>query len=358
MINFVDLSILIILLISTTTSVFIFKAIQYKKSFFQINEELSNSKVTETSKIKMLENLHDDLGNKNDEQIIINNFYFKNKNVWYWYNILLIVAIPALIYIAVKYVSKDIQVYIVFFSLSIIISVLLIGYYFARKLLGKVSIKLRNIVQIIFSITIENIYITFTSLTIFLILLNLYLLVLTTLVDKNITFQLFNTLSSSINSYQILESTSDIQLSLSTLFFSLAIGGTVIFSTTHYYLNQRREIENELSTQVNRYLKWHKENESVLYLNIADSLKGDKINKFYDALIELRSSLNVYNIKERKIPTQRYERFIGLIIISYFGGIFAIIVPSDLMNFTFLLFCGITCVYIWLTYLIFRDTRA
>ena len=358
MINFVNLSIIIILLISIKTSVFIFKSIQYKKSFFQINEELSNSKTRETSKIETLENLHDDLGNKNDEQIVLNNFYFKKKNVWYWYNILLMVATPVLIYLAVKqYIPKNIQVYVLFFSLSIIISVLLISYYLARKSLGKVPIKLRDIMQIIFSITIENIYITFTTLTIFLILLDLYLLVLATLVDKNITVQAFNTLSS-INSYRILESTSDIQFSLSTLFFSLAIGGTVIFSTTHYYVNQRREIENELSTQIDKYLKWHEENESVLYLNIADSLKGDKINKFYDALIELRSSLNVYTIKELKIPTQRYERFICLIITSYFGGIFTIIVPSDLINFTFLFFCGITSVFIRLTYLIFRDIRA
>lgn len=359
MINFENLSIIILLLISTIISVSIFNFVQYKKSFFQINEELSKAETTESSKIKILSNLHDYLGDKNDEQIMINNLYFKKKNIGYWYNLFLIVTVPVLIYIVLEqHLSKNVEAFLLFFSLSIVISIVLIIYFIIGKILGKISIKLRRIIEIIAHIAIKNTFLIFSTLTIFLILLYLYMLVLTTLIDKNITIEVFNILISDLSSYKITESTNDTQRSISTLFFSIAISGTVIFTITSLYLIRKEELKKKLSTQAKEYRKWYNENELILHLNITDVLNGDKINRFYNSLTELRSNLNFYTVKEVKIPIQRYKSFIYLIITSYFGGIFTVIVPDDLMNFVFMFFCGICGIFIILAYQIFIDYRA
>lgn len=355
MAHFEDLIIIILLVVSTIISIIIFNLIYYKKSFFQINEELSNFETIKSGETKGLTRLYDLLEEKTNEQIMINNFHFNRKNTEYLYRISLVIFVPLIIYVVLMYdYSKNVEFFFVFFALSVFVSVLLVIYFIVCKFIGVKNLQLKSLIGIILSIFVKNLLLIFVTLTLFLLLLYFYILV-----DKNATMDLLNKAISNISSSETIFSIDGIKFSLSSLFFTLAIGGTVIFSITHHYLNDKKRMKEELEIQLEVYKKWYNiyenKSETILYLKVNDALNANKLNKFYDALTELRSNLNVHSIEILKIRIQRYDFFIYLIILSYFGGIFTILAPADFMNIIFFLFCLICGISIMLAYVIFTD---
>lgn len=393
MINFTDIVIIILLIFSTIVSSFILELFQYKKPFSQINEMLSNSETTKGNKIKTLRNLHDYLENKTDRQIMLDNFQFKRKNIKYLYNFLLAGIIPLTTYTFLNQdLPENIKVYLVFFSPSIIILIFLGIYFFTLELkhlsikikrttfceryyiledfvffvtellshcrkfhLSKTLKRLGKLIEICASIVLKIFLLVLITMTIFWVLLYFCVLIIDILINKNATIEIFNTLISYVSSHKITESTNGIKFSLSTLFFTLAISGTVIFSINQIYLAQKQELENKLSMKLEDYIKWYYQNKSVLDLSIVDSLSENKRNKFNDALIELRSKLNDPTIKKLKTPVKNYKSFINLIVISYFMGIVTVFVPVDIINFIFVFFCMSSIIFIVLAYQIFCD---
>lgn len=394
MINFTDLVIIISFIISMIISSFILRSFQYKKSFFQINQMLSSSETIEGSKIKILRNLHDYLEDKTDKQIMLDNFQFKCKYITYFYNFLLIIT-PLTTYAFLNQgLSENIKSYIIFFTPSIIILMLLGIYFFALEFRhlsikikrmkfsdmhyiledfifyftnllfqcrkfhpSKILKKLGKVIEVYISIFIKSYLLIFATMTILLLLLNFYLLVINSDINKDATIELFNKLIFYASSYKITESDS-IQFSLSTLFFTLAISGTVIFSINQSYLIQKQELENKFSKKSPDYVNWYSKNKLVLDLSIIDSFSENKRHKFNDALIELRSIVNDPTTKRLKIPIKRYESFICLIFASYFGGIFTILFPIAFMNFIFVCFCIASIIFIVLAYQIFCDYKS
>ena len=220
-----DLFIIILLVISTVISVFIFNPFHHKKSFFQINEELSDSETIKFSDVKVLGSLHDYLEDKTNEQIMVNNFHFKRKNIEYWYRISLVILVPLIIYTILKCdSSKNIETLLIFFALSIVMSVLLSIYFIVCKILGVTHIQLKSLIGIILSIFIKNFLLIFITLTLFLLLLYLYILV-----DKHAAIELLNAVISNVSSSEITDSIDGIKFSLSSLFFTLAIGIPLFF---------------------------------------------------------------------------------------------------------------------------------
>lgn len=394
MINFTDFCIIILLIISMIISYLILQSFQYKKSFFQINQILSSSETIEGSKIKILRNLHDYLEDKTDKQIMLDNFQFKCKYIRYFYYFLLIV-IPLTTYTFLNQgLSESIKPYIIFFTPSVIILIFLSIYflllefihismeikrrklfdrhyiledfifYFADLLFqcrefhpSKILKKLGKVIEVYISIFVKSYLLIFATTTIFLLLLNFYLLVINGDISKDATIEIFNKLILYVSSYKITESDS-IQFSISTLFFTLAISGTVIFSINQSFLNQKRELENKLSNKFQDYVNWYSKNKLVLDLSIIDSFSENKRYKFNDALIELRSKINDPATKRLKMPVKRYESFIYLIFASYFGGIFTILFPITFMNFIFACFCIASIIFIVLAYQIFCDYKS
>ncbi|WP_440954758.1 hypothetical protein ACSAZK_14360 [Methanosarcina sp. Mfa9] len=355
--TFEDLSIFLLLVISTAVSVFIFNSIQPKKSFYQIYNELLKSETTKIKEIKILDNLHDYLEDYSNEQIIISNLQLGGKKAYYWYKILLVILISIVVFGTIQInISKNISTFLVYFMPSAIILIGMIICFCYAKYQKKINIQLKILLETIINITIKNIFIITTSLVIFLMFLTVYVIILISLVDENTTKEIFNTTISHILTYRI-ESTNGIQFSLATLFFTLAISGTVIFSITSSYLRQKRTIESKLSTQLEDYKKWYAENESTLNLNVRDTFNKDKLNKYYDALTDLHSMLNVSTIKELKTPIQMYDSFIYLIVTSYFLGIITSIIPADFMNLVFIFFIMMCGLFILLAYNIFKNYR-
>lgn len=272
MISLEDLFIIILLVISTVFSVTIFNPLYQKKSFFQINEEISNSETIKSGEIKVLSSLYDCLENKNDEQIMINNFHFKRKNIEYWYKIFLVIFIPLIIYTPLKCdLPKNTQAFLIFFTLGIIMSALLSFYFIICKIRGVTHIELKSLFGIVLFIFIKSFLIVFVTLTFLMLLLYLYILV-----DKYAAIELLDKVIPNISLSEMTDSIYGIKFSLSSLFFTLAIGSTVIFSIINHYLVDKKRMEEELKTKLEVYRKWYEkyenEEEAVLYLRVNDAL--------------------------------------------------------------------------------------
>lgn len=375
-------------------SCFILQSFQYKKSFIQINQILSSSETIEGSKIKILRNLHDYLEDKTDKQIMLDNFQSRCKYIKYFYNFLLII-IPLTMYTFLNQgLSEYIKLYVMFFIPSIII-LMLLGIYFlifefihlsikikqmkfsdmyyiledfifyftdllfqCRKFHpSKILKKIGKIIEVFISIFVKSFLLICATMTIFLLTVYIFIFIMNFCINKSYTIEIFNTLISYLSPHKIIESTNGMQFSLSTLFFTLAISGTVIFSINQIYLAQKQELENKLSTKLEDYIEWYDQNKLVLDLSIIDSFDENKRNKFNDALTELRSKLGDSTIKNLKVPIKNYQNFIHLIMISYFMGVVTILFPIDFMSFVFVCFCIASFTFIVLAYQIFCDYK-
>lgn len=376
-------------------SCFILQSFQYKKSFIQINQILSSSETIEGSKTKILRNLHDYLEDKTDKQIMLDNFQFQCKYIKYFYNFSLII-IPLTMYTFLnKGFSENNKLYLIFFTPSVII-LMLIGIYFlifefihlstkikrmkfsgmhysledfifyftdllfqCRKVHpSKILKKIGKVIEIFMFTFVKSFLLIFATLIIFLLFLYICIFIINIYINKSDTIEIFNTLVSYVSSHKITESTNGIRFSLSTLFFTLAISGTVIFSINQIYLAQKQELENKLSTKLKDYIEWYNQNKLALDLSIIDSFDENKRNKFNDALTELRSKLSDSTIKNLKIPVKNYQNFIYLIVISYCMGIVTILVPVDFISYIFAFFCIASFTFIILAYQIFCDYKS
>lgn len=394
MTNFTNLFIAILFIISMFISCFILQSFQYKKSFIQINQILSSSETIETSKTKILRNLHDYLEDKTDKQIMLDNFQFQCKYIKYFYNISLII-IPLTMYLFLSQgLSENNKLYLIFFTPSVII-LMLLGIYFLifefihlstkmkqmkfscmHYMLGdfifcftnllfqclkfhpsKILKKMEKVIEIFIYIFVKSFLLIFATLTIFLLLLCICIFIINLFINKNDTIEISNALVSCISSHKITESTDSIQFSLSALFFTLAISGTVIFSINQVYLAQKQELENKLSTKLEDYIEWYNQNKLALDLNIFDSFDESKRNRFNDVLAELRSKLSDPTVKNLRVSVKNYQNFIYLIIISYCTGIITILIPVDFMSHIFVCFCIASSMFIVLAYQIFCDYK-
>jgi hypothetical protein len=172
--------------------------------------------------------------------------------------------------------------------------------------------------------------------------------------DKQSTIQLFNLIISGISTFDV-ESINGNRFSLSMIFFTLAIGGTVIFSITNSHIKQKGKITEELHKQINIYEKWFEENEKFLSVKLEDLLNKTVISNFYNAVDALSVKLNVRDFRRLKAPIQRFYSIVALITISYFTAILTVIAPPSFMNLLFLLFTICCGSFIFYAYKIFKD---
>jgi hypothetical protein len=94
--------------------------------------------------------------------------------------------------------------------------------------LGIYKTKRTSLAYTAVSLAKKNFLIIVNSLILFSIFLALFTLFIVTLTDKESTIQLFNLMISGIRAFDV-ESINGNRFSLSTIFFTLAIGGTVSF---------------------------------------------------------------------------------------------------------------------------------
>jgi hypothetical protein len=157
--------------------------------------------------------------------------------------------------------------------------------------------------------------------------------------------------------YGGLESISSNQFSLAGLFFTFAIGGTIIFSVTSRYLTQKKKIDEMLLKDAKKYEKWFENNKYNVSFNFHDIIKVDsgKIKGYNQALFDLRSELNIDGYIKSIHPVKRYELFCLFIPIMYILGLFTLILTEPLINFLFSFFILLSVLFMLLLYYIFKD---
>lgn len=355
MINVGDLLIYLLFIISTSISIFIFQKIKARKSFCKTYSKISSAEVKQNETIYIVENLQDYLNNYSEEQILFDNLNFCKKEFVFWYDIFFVVSFT-LIFFSIVYsnLPDEIKWLLMFITNAIIMSLIMILYSFICKRLRVCPIRRKSLASTLWNITIKNIIIITMSITIFIISVTTLSLFLSTLIDENSTVQLFATAISEISAYH-LESINGNRFSLSALFFTLAIGGTVVFSITNFHLRQKEKINEELSKQINIYEKWFEENKQFLSIKLKNIFNKDTLIVFYNAIDVLSVKLGVKDFRKLKDPVQRYYSIIMVITVSYFMAILTVIVPSNFMNFLFFIFVVCCGLFIFYTYKIFND---
>lgn len=341
-----DLFIIVLFIISGSITFVVFSNFIFKKSFHQIHDKLLKSDQTDEKKILIIKNLHEFVTEYSDEQILIFNFRFSCLKSNHWYSLIFISII--LIYILVM-IRFELSPYIG----TSIIFLICIGYLFLIAFIWWRSdrVSIRNIVNV-FPLIFFRTAGVLTSI-IFCILLLLMILIQFTEPKSIISFI---DMSTPYINYG-LESISNNQLSLAGLFFTFAIGGTIIFTVTNEYLKQKKEIRKMLLEDIIKFEIWFVINECNISFDFHDITKtnSDKIKGYSQALSNLRSELNSNRFYELILPMRRYKLLRSSIFMMYLMGILTLILTQSVINLLFYIFIILSFLFMGLIYINFKD---
>jgi hypothetical protein len=344
------------LIMSTSISIYIYrKTTVSRKPFHKVYSEISNPEVKQNEKINLIVSLHNYFNDYSEEQILFDNLDFYMKESIFWYDIFFSVSFTLIFFLVLGSNLPDAVKILLIFSTNTIIVLLTTSVhsflcgksricYTGRKSLGYVAANLAR----------KNALIIINSLILFSILLVLFTLFVVTMIDKQSTIQLFNLIISGISTFDV-ESINGNRFSLSMIFFTLAIGGTVVFSITNSHIKQKGKIKEELHKQIIIYEKWFEENEESLSVKLEDIFNITVLTDFYNAVTALSLNLNIRDFRRLKAPIQRFYSIVALITISYFTAILTVIAPPIFMNFLFLLFTVCCGSFIFYAYKVFKD---
>lgn len=353
----IDLLFFIMAIISTSISIYLFrKTTISRKPFSKIYSEISNPKTEYRKKINLMESLYDYFNDYSEEHILFDNLVIFKKASIYWYDFFFAISFSLIFFIVlVSSLPAFVKVILIFISNTTIrlLTAKIIDSLLCKKL-NICHTKREKLIHTAVNLTKNNSLIIINSLIIFSIMLTLFTLFWVTLKNEESAIHLFNLMISDIQSYDVQSINGD-RFSLSTLYFTLAISGTVVFSITSNHLKQKGKINEELQKQIIIYEKWFEENEKILSIKLQDVFKKNALNDFYNAVDALAVKLKVKDFRRLKAPIQRFHSIIVLITFSYFSAIFTVIAPTFFMNFLFLVFTICCGSFIFHAYKIFND---
>lgn len=355
--TFVDLFFFLTLIISTSISIFIFRSISVSgKPFHKIYSAISSPEVKQDEKIKLIEGLHDYLDDYSEEQILFHNLEFLKKEGIFWYDIFFALSFTIIVFLTINSKLPDIiKVFLIFLGNTLIrlLTENAIYSFLCRKI-GMCHVKTIHLVHKAISLAKKNTLIILNSLILFYIFSSLFILFIEMLREGESTIQFFNLTISEIRAYNI-GSINENRFSLSALFFTLAISGTVVFSIINTHIKHKRKINEELNKQIYTYGNWYKEYEKVLSIKLEDIFNKTALISYYKAVDVLPIKLGVRDFKILKAPTRRFYSQIVLIFISFFTAIFTVFAPSSFINYIFLFFIICCGSFILNAYKIFKD---
>lgn len=355
MIKYIDLLFFLISVVSTSISIYIFrKTTISRKPFHKIYSELSNPATNHNTKINLIESLYDYFYDYSEEHILFDNLEIYKKESVFWYDLFFAVSFSLILFLVLSsHLPIAVKIIFIFITNTTIrlLTAKVIDFFLCRKL-QICHTRRKKLIQAAANLTKNNTLIIINSLIIFSIMLASFTLFWETLKHEESAIHLFNLMISDIRTYDV-ESVNGNRFSLSALFFTLAISGTVVFSITSNHLKQKGKINQELQKQITIYEKWFEENEKVLSLKMKDIFNRNSLIGFYNAVDVLIVKLKIKDFRKLKAPIQRFHSIIALITFSYFAAIFTIIAPSFFMNFLFLLFAILCGSFIYYAYKIF-----
>jgi hypothetical protein len=344
------------LIMSTSISIFIYRITTVsRKPFYKIYSELSSPEVKKNEKINLIESLQNYLNDYSEEQILFDNLDFYMRESVFWYDIFFSVSFTLIFFLVLGSNLPDAAKILLIFSTNTTIILLITSIH--SFLCGKSKIcytERKSIGYMAANLARKNAFVIINSLILFSILLVLFNLFVVTMTDKQSTIQLFNLIISEIKTFDV-ESINGNRFSLSMIFFTLAISGTIIFSIINSHIKRKGKITEELNKQINIYEKWFEENENLLSVKLGDLLNKTVILNFYNTIDALSVQLNIRDFRRLKAPIHRFYYIVALITISYLAAILTVIAPPSFMNLLFLLFTICCGSFIFYAYKIFKD---
>lgn len=321
-------------LIPIVLSFIIFFNFEYKTSFLKMYSKLLNSKPTQQNKI--LETLLTYLNYSNEELA-----FFNTSNKWFpfIYTIFKFVFIVSSIFLTLSFkVTGLFFLFLIFVFPTFIISIPIITIWLKsndskKNLMGikglgnAILYNFANVILIMFSIAL------------------IYLLI--SILNQGDLIGMFT--SSTQNKPLKFDLISGNQLSLAGIFFTLAMGGTIVFSVLKQHREQIRQFDEILFEFKKIYINWIKENKD-------DKIFSYKNAKAFNVTVNnLRGKLEPREVFKLKEPIFLFDIFIYLILIYYFLGFFTII--YDGLSIDWIFFIGIfymVPIYIFILFNIFR----
>ena len=338
---------IVLFIISGLITFAVFSNIICKKSFHQIYGDLSKSNQTDEKRIRIIKNLYDYIQEYSDEQILIFNFRFNKFKSNHWYSLTFIAIIIIYILAMIKFeLSSYIGVSIIF--LICIGYLFLIAFIWTRFDIASI----KNIVGV-FPLVLMRCGVVLACIIFCILLL---LMILNQFMELKSTTSFFDMFTPYIN-YE-LESISSNQLSLAGLFFTFAIGGTIIFSVTREYLKNKSKMGEILLNDARKFETWFAINKCNISFNFNDVTKinSDKIKGYQQALSNLRSELDFDRYYELIIPVRRYNWFCFLVFGMYLMGILTLLsLNQSFTNLLFYIFIILSFVFTLSIYNIIKD---
>ena len=138
-------------------------------------------------------------------------------------------------------------------------------------------------------------------------------------------------------------------LSLASIYFTLAIGGTIVLSFLRRHHEQIDILEAKIFELKRIYINWIEEN------RLDDKIFNFKnAETFNSSLNNLRDKVELGEINKIKEPIRNYEIFIYFIFIYYFMGVLALISNGFLIEWIYLIGWASLIPYIMILFTIFN----
>ncbi|MDO9516922.1 MAG: hypothetical protein Q7J10_02625 [Methanosarcinaceae archaeon] len=347
-----NIFVIILLIISGLITFAVLSNLIWKKSFHQIYDKLSKPNQTKEKKIQIINRLYDYIREFTNEEILIFNFRFNRFKSNHWYSITFVA-------ILIIFISAIILLELPHSNLILIVFLIYIGYFFPiiyiRVRFNKLEYNKASFKDILYMLNLLFLKITLTVL-IFCACILFILIMLNQLIKLEPNTSFFDVFAPYVN-YGLLKSIRSSQLSLAGFFFTFAIGGTIIFSVTHKYMTHKKNIDEILLKDAEKYETWFKNNKYNVSFNLYDIIKidSDKIKGYHQALFDLRSELNIDGYIKFIHPVKRYELFCLLVIGLYLLGILTLLLDEIFINLLFFIFILLSFLFLLLIYYIFRD---
>ena len=349
-----DIFVIVSFIFSGFITFAVFSNLIYNKSFYQIYSALSKPNQTNEKKMQIIDRLYAYIREYSNEEILIFNFRFNRFKSHHWYSAIIIIIVSIILMLVIIKLELSLS------SAFSIVLLIFIGYFFLiffilmdfdKLIFNKAHIQ--NIVRILFNLLFFRV--GFVLIIFFACLLSL-LVMLNKFVELKPNTSFFDVFALYVN-HGGLESISSNQFSLAGLFFTFAIGGTIIFSVTSRYLTQKKKTDEILLKDAEKYEKWFENNKYNVSFNFHDIIKVDsgKIKCYHQALFDLRSELNIDGYIKSIHPVKRYEFFCFLVFGMYVLGISTLLLNQSFINLLFIIFILFSFLFMLLIYYIFRD---
>lgn len=355
--------IIIFSFISYVTVVVLFSKFNNIKTFEQIKSELE-SKKTEKGKILVIKKIHSYFQKYKFEEILFFNLKFNGKKYYphYHYFFLGILVAICLFIIIVCGLMEDLGFWPLILA-PISITVIPIIFIFAIARRKRKNSLIEVFIECIFSpiIFLEHFFKYFimslltlgSSVMVFILFTSIVLLVIQNGIDINVLIQhgfnypttFYTNFSSVINLSDFDIEKQSTQLSLAGFYFTLAVGGTVVFSLIDRYFNEVDSLREELLKQADILLDLFREPDFLLCLNFSDivsfnyenfrnsnkeiiSFDAAKIEKFHRHVSKIYDKLELSKVEDKSFSTYMYFLFTLLIVVTYTLGIMIIFLPD------------------------------